>query len=145
MAWIDRLTKENFMEQFNLKYILMDSVYYPNSSLDAADIEKYGSRVCSYVHTDELLPLEKVKEAMTTEFNKVGYDALFVAQIPLPGFRYALWAVYTLRANANHYSDGTKKSKRFSLLHLSCNSRLAFTQLYELNGIRPFDCYQNLL
>lgn len=144
MAWIDSITKENYKEKFNLKYLLEESIFYPNSALDASDIEKFGPRISSYVHTDEVLSFDNVKEAMMTEFDKVGYDALFVTQIPVAGFRFALWAVYVLRPTAHHYSDGTRKARRFSLLHFSGNSRLAFTQLYEQNRIRPFDCFQNL-
>lgn len=144
MAWIDSITKENFRENFNLKYILLDSVFYPNAELDASDIEKYSSRVVSYVHTDEALPLEIVRKAMTTEFDKVGYDVLFISKLPIAGFRFVLWAIYVLRDSAQHYSDGTRKAGRFSLLHISSNSRLAFTQLYELNKICPFDCYRKL-
>lgn len=39
MDWLNKITEENFVNSFNIKNILTDSVYYPASGIDGRAIE----------------------------------------------------------------------------------------------------------
>ena len=52
MKNIDKITKENFNESFNIADILSDSVFYPAAGIDARDIECLSNLSNSFVHVD---------------------------------------------------------------------------------------------
>ena len=138
MSWIDSITIGNFDASFDLTPILVGSVFYPVSGIDASDIELLSEEASSYVHTDNSVNETEVVYAMENHFKQVGYNLLGIKPLHLEHTSFALWAVYELDTNAKQYSSRKmKKIQRFSLLHLYADDCLMFEKLYLNNGIAP--------
>lgn len=73
MARIDQINEQNFNDSFDLKDLLIDSVFYPASGIDGKNIEYLSDKANSFVHVDYSTQRHIVEEAMRTNFTRVGY------------------------------------------------------------------------
>lgn len=145
MSWVQRITAENFQDSFHLPSILANSVFYPDAACDGSDIEWHADPFNSFVHSDEFVSEADVNDALLEDFTPVGYDLIGIQKINLAPFKFTLWAVYSLRSDARHYSNGRQKVETFSILHVCAPARIAFTYLYEVNDILPATCYEKTI
>jgi len=163
MNWIDNITEGNFNASFDIKKILANSTFYPASGIDATNIEALSEYTNSFVHVDYSVTEEKVRRAMSEDFQGVGYKLIGLKHLSKEeltpnGFKqnnfplkdsevermenmtqarnihssFCYWAVYELNESS---TGGSKKNKRFSLLHIGGEACATFDALYVNNGI----------
>lgn len=139
MSWLDKITIDNFNSNFDIKTVLVGSVFYPASGIDASDIELLSEESASYIHSDNSVNESEVVFAMENHFRQVGYNLLGLKMVrSLEYCKFAVWAAYELDANAKQYSSRRlKKIQRFSLLHLRSDDYVVFEKLYLGNDATP--------
>lgn len=81
MKSIAKITKENFNSSFNLIDLLQESVYYPASGVDAAPIEVFGDKYCSFINVDYSVSYDDVRRSMEFDFEPVGYKLIGIKDI----------------------------------------------------------------
>lgn len=133
MKNIDKITKENFNESFNIVDIVSDSVFYPASGIDASDIECLSNLSNSFVHVDYSTSEEVVELGLKNHFKGVGYDLIGLKHIP----ELELFAKGLQPQNIG-LNKHEKERLAIDFIHdrYSCRNFIpfAFWAVYELNS-----------
>lgn len=166
MKWIDKIKEQNFNESFDIKNILIDSVYYPASGIDGRAIRGLSNYSNSFIHVDYSEKKETVENALRSDFIKVGYRLMGLKHIS----RYELtpkniithdfhlmeseqerinflknsiqnltpFALWAVYELDSSLTHKTSnKVKRFSLLHIGGEACATFDALYVSNKMNP--------
>jgi len=133
MKSINLITKENFNTSFNITDILVGSVYYPASGLDATPIKVFAIKYNSFVNVDYSEKYEDVKNALESNFLPVGYKLIGIKDISKEKLSPNGFVSLNFRYN-KHEKKRLEENDHIKELH-HCNTRVSFAiwAVYELD------------
>ena len=166
MNWIEKITSENFEENFDLINILENSTFYPASGIDATNIEGLSHSSQSFINVDYSVSESDVRKALSLDFIPVGYNIIGLKLIKKEdlspnGYKPNSFPLKESEKDRIHYLDDAKnnhtsfcfwaiyelndsliykkdgKVKKFSLLHVGGEACATFDALYVRYGINP--------
>ncbi len=166
MDWLNKITEENFVNSFNIKNILTDSVYYPASGIDGRAIEGLSEFSSSFIHCDYSVSQEQVQNALQENFKLVGYKLIGLKYISKNELtpndfiphnfpfneiekershflqnsikNFTPFALWAVYELDDNSTHKTKdKVKKFSILHIGGEACATFDALYIGNKINP--------
>lgn len=78
---LEHITSENINNQYDLKSILKNSVFYPASGLDGTPIEAFSSYTNSFVYVDYSFKKRNILNALKNDFKEIGYQLIGIKEI----------------------------------------------------------------